>query len=346
MTFPNKKFAARSIWATPSIATAGRATTGFAMTRLVVIGVAVAMTGIGASAASSAGILVQDARGREVSVDNPQRIVSIGGAVTEILYALGLQDRIVGVDTTSLYPQSALSEKPNVGYMRQLSPEGVLGLDPKLILAVEGSGPKETLDVLESAKVPLISVPESFTEEGLVRKINLVAHAMDADARGDCLAKAVSSDLAALKDLRARIDKPVRVMFVMSFLNGRAMVAGRKTAADAIIGLSGGINAVGDFEGYKPVNDEAIVAAKPDVILTMRRGKEDLDADAVFANPAFALTPAAANKSFIAMDGLYLLGFGPRTASAAHDLALQLYPSLSSAGASWRPAEPSADCRH
>ncbi|HEY0236893.1 MAG TPA: hemin ABC transporter substrate-binding protein [Afipia sp.] len=296
--------------------------------------------------ACAAGIVVQDARGREVNVDNPQRIVSIGGAVTEILYALGLQDRIVGIDTTSLYPHGALSDKPNVGYMRQLSPEGVLGLDPKLILAVEGSGPKETLDVLESAKVPLISVPDAFTEEGLVRKIGLVAHAMGADARGECLTKAVSTDLASLKELRARIDKPVRVMFVMSFLNGRAMIAGRKTAADAIIALSGGVNAVGDFDGYKPVNDEAIVAAKPDVILTMQRGKEQLEADAVFANPAFALTPAAANKAFIAMDGLYLLGFGPRTAAAAHDLALQLYPSIASASAAWRPAEASADCRH
>ncbi|RTL52865.1 MAG: hemin ABC transporter substrate-binding protein [Bradyrhizobiaceae bacterium] len=304
------------------------------------------LVGVIPEAGSATGIVVHDARGRDISVDNPQRIVSIGGAVTEILYALGLQDRIVGVDTTSLYPQSALSEKPNVGYMRQLSPEGVLGLDPKLILAIEGSGPKETLDVLENAKVPLVTVPESYSAEGLVQKISVVAHAMDVEARGACLSKAVSADLASLTDLRARIDKPVRVMFVMSFLNGRAMVAGRKTAADAIIGLSGGINAVGDFEGYKPVNDEAIVAAKPDVILTMQRGREDLDANTVFGNPAFALTPAAASKSFIAMDGLYLLGFGPRTASAAHDLALKLYPSLASAAASWRAAEPSADCRH
>lgn len=301
---------------------------------------------VGASTVSSAASTVQDARGREVSIDNPQRIVSIGGAVTEILYALGLQDRIVGVDTTSLYPPSALSERPNVGYMRQLSPEGVLSLDPKLILAVEGSGPKETLDVLENAKVPLISVPDAFTEEGLIKKIGIVAHAMDADARGACLTKAVSTDLAALKDLRAKIGKPARVMFVMSFLNGRAMVAGRKTAADAIIGLSGGVNAIDDFDGYKPLNDEAIVAAKPDVVLTMQRGREELSANTVFANPAFALTPAAANKSFIAMDGLYLLGFGPRTASAAHDLALKLYPSLASSAGSWRPAEPSVDCGH
>jgi iron complex transport system substrate-binding protein len=299
-----------------------------------------------ARTAAAEGIVVHDSRGRDVAVGDTRRVVSIGGAITEILYALGLQDRIVGIDTTSLYPSTVLSEKPNVGYMRQLSAEGVLGLDPKLILAIDGAGPKETLEVLDNAKVPLIFVPDTYTEDGIAAKINLIARAMDADSRGTCLAKAVSSDLAALKELRGRIAKPVRVMFVMSFLNGRAMVAGRKTAADAIIGLSGAVNAVDEFEGYKPVNDEALVAARPDVVLTMQRGKDPIDADTVFANPAFALTPAAKTKSFVAMDGLYLLGFGPRTASAAHDLALKLYPSLVLSAALWRPALPSADCRN
>lgn len=290
-------------------------------------------------------IVVHDARGRDVVIGNTARIVSIGGAVTEILYALGLEDRIVGIDTTSLYPAKALTEKPNVGYMRQLSAEGVLGLNPQLILAIDGSGPKETLDVLDAAKIPFVSFPETYTEQGLIDKIKLVAHAMDADARGACLTAAVSKDLAELRKLREGVTKPARVMFVMSFLNGRAMVAGKTTAANEIIKLAGGVNAIDGFDGYKPVNDEAIVAAKPDVILTMQRGKDQIEAPAVFANPSFALTPAAAKKSFIAMDGLYLLGFGPRTAAAARDLALSLYPDLSDKAASWKPAALSVDCR-
>ncbi len=294
--------------------------------------------------ARAEGIVVHDARGRDVTIGNTSRIVSIGGAVTEILYALGLQDKIVGIDTTSLYPPKALAEKPNVGYMRQLSAEGVLGLNPQLILAIEGSGPKETLDVLDAAKIPFVSFPETYTEQGLIEKIKLVAHAMDADTRGACLAAAVSNDLTELKKLRDSVKQPARVMFVMSFLNGRAMVAGQHTAANEIIKLAGGVNAVEGFEGYKPVNDEAIVAAKPDVILSMQRGREQLDAQTVFANSAFALTPAAAKKSFVAMDGLYLLGFGPRTAAAARDLALSLYPDLNDKAAAWKPAALSVDC--
>ena len=117
-------------------------------------------------------------------------------------------------------------------------------------------------------------------------------------------------------------------MFVMSLLNGRAMVAGRSTAANEIIQLAGAVNAIDGYEGYKPINDEAIVAAKPDVVLSIARGKDSVEADAVFAHPAFALTPAAGNKAFISMEGLYLLGFGPRTAAAARDLAVKLYPAL------------------
>ena len=293
----------------------------------------------------AAGITVHDARNREIAVSDNKRIVSIGGAVTEILYALGFEDRLAGVDTTSLYPAAALRDKPNVGYMRQLSAEGVLGLNPSLVLAVQGSGPKETIDVLEAAKVPLVLVPETFSEAGLLEKIKLVGHAMGADARAECLTSVVTDDLAQLRALRAKVTKPVRVMFVMSLLNGRAMAAGQKTAANEIIALSGGVNAIDSYDGYKIINDEAIIAAKPDVVLSIQRGKDSLEADAVYVHPAFALTPAAANKAFIAMEGLYLLGFGPRTAAAARDLAIRLYPTLAPQAEQFTPAALTANCR-
>ncbi len=119
--------------------------------------------------------------------------------------------------------------------MRQLSPEGVLGLAPSLILAIEGTGPKETLSVLSSAKVPMVLVPDPFSADGIVEKIEIIAKATGAQNRGACLAESVRADLAVLAALRKDIDRPARVMFVLSFLNGRAMVAGRNTAADGII---------------------------------------------------------------------------------------------------------------
>lgn len=308
--------------------------------------VAAAMFAIASSSAPARaeGVIVHDARGQDVTVSDPSRIVAIGGAVTEILYALGYDDRIAGVDSTSVYPAAAL-KKPNVGYMRQLSSEGVLGLNPSVILAMQGSGPKETMDVLQAAKVPLVLVPETYSGQGILDKISLVGQALGADARAACLSAAVSKDLDQLKTLRARITRPLRVMFVMSLMNGRAMAAGGHTAADEIIKLSGGVNAVSDYEGYKPINDEAIVAARPDVVLSIDRGKDLLTADAIYRHPAFALTPVVASKSFISMEGLYLLGFGPRTAAAARDLAVRLYPTLASEADAFKPAALAVDCR-
>jgi iron complex transport system substrate-binding protein len=274
-------------------------------------------------------ITVRDAAGRPVVIRDNSRIVSIGGAITEILYALGLEDRVVAIDSTSFHPPQALREKPNVGYMRALSPEGVLGLNPSLILATEDSGPKEAIAVLRTAGIPFVLVPDKYTGKSILEKIEIVAAAAGNPERGACLAKAVAADLDSLAQLRAQVDQPRKVTFLLSFVNDRAMVAGRATAADGIIRLAGATNAILDYQGYKPISDEAIIAAQPDFVLAMRRDSHPLDARTVFAHPGFALTPAAKQQGFIAMNGLYLLGFGPRTALAARDLAATLHPALS-----------------
>jgi iron complex transport system substrate-binding protein len=245
--------------------------------------------------------------GRTPAADT-SRIVSIGGSVTEILYALDEQQKIVAVDTTSLYPQSALQEKPNVGYMRQLSPEGVLALSPTLVLA--------TL------------IPDKFTGDGIVEKIGLISRDVGAGERGECLIRGVRSDLAALDAMRRQISQPIKVAFLLSLANGRPMVSGTDTAADGILAMAGASNAFRDFKGYKPLNDEAVIAAKPEAVLVMQRGEHALSADVVFSQPALAMTPAAEHDNLIAMEGLYLLGFGPRTARAARDLARRLYPVI------------------
>jgi iron complex transport system substrate-binding protein len=289
--------------------------------------------------ASAAPITLQDAQGRKVTITDSSRIISIGGAITEVLYALGLEERIIGVDVTSLYPPRAMKEKPSVGYMRALSPEGVLGLGPSLVLANDGSGPKEAVAVLEAASVPFVRIPDHFNAEGVVERVRMIAAATGTPERGECLAREIESGMARLAQLRAGISRPARVAFVLSFTNGRPMMAGRNTAADGIIKLAGGVNVFSDFEGYKAVNDEAVVAAQPDAVVGMIRDGFDMTADEIFKYPSFALTPAGKTRTYISMDGGYLLGFGPRTAQAATELAKALYPQLASA----QPAAPAAD---
>lgn len=288
---------------------------------------------------------VTDARGREVTVTDVSRTIAIGGAVTEVLADLGLAQRIAAVDSTSTYPPDVVKDKPNVGYLRQLSAEGVIGLNPTMILAMDSAGPRQAVEAIKSAGIPLVLIPEQFSEDGVLEKIRLIGHAMAADKAAACLASAVRDDLDALRRLRTSVTQPVRVMFVMSLVNGQAMAAGRNTAANEIIALSGGVNAIDGYDGYKAINDEAIVAAKPDVVLTIQRGRDSLEAEAFYAHPAFALTPAGRNRAFISMDGLYLLGFGPRTPAAAIDVAARLYPQLASQTKDFKPKAASADCR-
>jgi iron complex transport system substrate-binding protein len=262
--------------------------------------------------------------GQDVFKDT-SRIASIGGSVTEIVYALGEQDKLVARDSTSLYPEEAL-KLPDVGYMRQLSPEGVLSVNPTGLLVVEGSGPKETIDVLKKASIPFISVPETFDHAGILEKIRVVGRAFGADEKAAALSAEVDADLAAAERLTAGVPEKKRVLFVLSMQGGKILAAGSHTAANSIIELAGAVNAVEGYSGYKQLSDEAAVLARPDIILMMDRGDGQGVSEAdLFAHPAIAPTPAGQAKKLIRMDGNFLLGFGPRTAGAIRELATALY---------------------
>ena len=255
-----------------------------------------------------------------------QRIVSVGGTVTEILYALGAEDRIVAVDSTSLYPSEAGS-KPDVGYMRALSAEGILGQQPDLLLVEEGSGPPPVLDILRASEVAMVTIPTPPKAEAIPQKIRDVGAAVGLSDKAEALASATDKDLKTLAEDVAKLGgEKKRVLFVLSVSNGRIMAGGADTEAGAIIEMAGGINAAPTITGYKPLSDEAVIAAKPDVILSMSRGDHQLKPEEVFALPSMQTTPAAANKALVSMDGLLLLGFGPRTPEAARTLAASLYP--------------------
>jgi len=251
-----------------------------------------------------------------------ERILSIGGAVTEIVVALGAGDQLVGRDTTSTHPEP-VTELPDVGYMRQLAPEGVLSVDPTLILAAEGAGPPETIDVLAATDIRLVTVPDGHGAAALAEKIRVVGAAL---GREDAAAALAERTLERLRGVaRTAGAAAPRVMFVLSAQGGRIMASGRGTAADAVIGLAGGRNAVTEFAGYKPLSDEAILAAAPEAIVTMDRGDAAVARADLLAQPAIAATPAGRAGRVIAMDGLRLLGFGPRTPAAVADLAAALH---------------------
>jgi len=246
-----------------------------------------------------------------------ERVVVIGGALAEIVHALGQADRLVGRDTTASYP-AAIAALPDVGYMRALSPEGLLRLAPDLIIADEGAGPPETIELMLRAEVPFVQIEQAFDEAGVLARIHGVAEALDLDEGGAALSADVAARFSALAQARDAIDTPLRAMFILSAQGGRIMASGGNTAAAGILALAGLENAVTGFEGYRLLTDEAVAAAAPDAIVMMNRDGDHALSDAqILAHPALGITPAARAMRVVRMDGLFLLGFGPRTPDAA-----------------------------
>lgn len=253
------------------------------------------------------------------------RLVSIGGSLTEIIYALGEEGKLIARDSTATYPEAALA-LPDVGYMRQLAPEGVLSVSPSALLVIEGSGPPEALDVLSHAGVDYQTVPEGFSHEGILTKVRAVGQALGVPDKAAALAGEIDTALKAVEERTANIAERKRVLFILSAQGGKIQASGTDTAANGIIALAGAVNAIDDYSGYKALTEEAIIEAAPDVILMMDRGGDHSASDAdLIANPAIALTEAGRNHAIIRLDGAYLLGFGPRTAEAVSDLVDALY---------------------
>ncbi len=248
------------------------------------------------------------------------RLVTISGAITEVVYALGAEAQLVGTDTTSLYPPAAL-KTPKVGYMRQLSAEGLLSLKPDAVIATTESGPPVVLDQLRSAgvKLELIEADHSWGE--VQRKVQAVGRASAREAQARALQAKLDADWA---DVQQRVAtgsarKP-RVLFVLSH-SASPQVSGEKTAAHAVIGFAGGVNCLGGFSGYRPMTAEAMASAAPDIILTSTQSIEAHGGiDKFWERPELALTPAYKKRSLIAQDALLLLGFGPRLPGAIGDL--------------------------
>ncbi|TAL24271.1 MAG: ABC transporter substrate-binding protein [Aquabacterium sp.] len=256
------------------------------------------------------------------------RIVSITGGFTEIVYALGGESALVGTDITSLWPEAA-QRTPKVGYMRTLSAEGLLSLRPTAVLATDEAGPPAVLEQLRGAGVALelVHADHSFAE--VQRKIGAAARVLGRVAEGKALDDRLARDWQATQQAvaaaSARRRRAPRVLFVMS-RTGTPQVAGTHTAAHAVIGMAGGVNAMTAYAGYRAMTAESAAAAAPDVVLVMQEMFDAAGSAEQFwaGQPMLQLTAAARERRLVAMDSLYLLGFGPRLPQAVRELASRI----------------------
>jgi len=257
----------------------------------------------------------------------PQRIVAIGGAMTEIVFALGEGAHVVAVDTTSLYPWRAVAPLPKVGYLRQLSVEGILSTRPDLILADVDAGPKDVLDQLHSMGAPVAHFSGDHTAASVVPKIRFVGAAIGHKPEAESMIESYTADLQAVETAVAGLAQKPQVLFLIAVGNTGLRGAGDSTAAGEMILRAGSANSFAGVNGYKPVSPEAALAADPDYLLMMKQTVDEIGGiDAVTMLPALAKLTAAKEKRIVALDGNYMLNFGPRTAHAIRDLAAALHP--------------------
>jgi iron complex transport system substrate-binding protein len=263
-----------------------------------------------------------------------QRVACVGGALTETAYALGAGGELVAVDDGSIYPEPARA-LPKLGYRRALSAEGVLALQPTLVLATPDAGPPAVLEQLRAAGVRLVVVPSEHSVAGAAALIRATAVALDRAAAGEELVAALHRDLqradALLAERRARAPASAaepRVLGLYARSHGTLHACGEGTAIDAMIRLAGARNALSGLTGSKPLGDEAAAAAAPDVIL-LPAGSVEVSggADAVLQSTGLALTPAGRERRLVMQDDLLLLSFGPRTGTAILELVAALHPA-------------------
>ncbi|ADU70548.1 hemin ABC transporter substrate-binding protein [Pantoea sp. At-9b] len=241
-----------------------------------------------------------------------ERVVSIGGDVTQIVYALDAQQDLVARDSTSQQP-AQVNKLPNIGYMRQLNAEGILALKPTLVLSSELAKPSLVLQQVEQAGVKVVEVTGKNSLEAIPEKIATIGKALHREDAAKALTEKVQKQLAQLPGQPLS----VKVLFIMAHSGMNTLAAGSQTGADGAIRSAGLVNAMGAVPHYQPLSPEGVVAAAPDLVVVGQDGLRTLGGEEkVWSLPGLALTPAGQHHALLVVDEMALLSFGLDTPDA------------------------------
>jgi iron complex transport system substrate-binding protein len=257
------------------------------------------------------------------------RLISIGGALTEIIYLLKADTELVGVDTTSIYPTAA-TRLPNIGYARSLSSEGILALRPTQLIATEDAGPPIVLRQIVDAGIPLSILPSGHQFIDVINRVRTIGRLVHKTDAAEVLASRL---LLQWSNTQKRVANSklnsTRVLFILSQNPSQLMVGGEKTSAAAMIAYAGARNAISGLSGFKPLTPEAVIAANPDVLLLTDQGMKAVGGiGGVLRFPGISQTRAGKEQKVVSLEAMYLLGFGPRMPLAAAELNLLLQQAM------------------
>lgn len=241
------------------------------------------------------------------------KIVSLSGTLTEILYGLGMEENLVGVDVTNTYPP-AVHAKPKVGHTHNLNTEAILSLQPDYVLSMEERGIKpDQAEQLRQAGVNVWVIAQEYSPEGTRNLINQVADSFGKKEAAQQMITSMEQTMASATGY----DQQPKVLFVYARGAGTLQVAGRNTPMDKMITLAGGVNAAAELENFQPLTAESLIKMNPDYILLFDSGLKSLEGpEGLLKVPGIAETTAGKKQNFVVMDGALLSGFGPRLGEA------------------------------
>ncbi len=271
-----------------------------------------------------------------VTVTDTSRIITfdIAGAIGETVFALGYGDKVVGRDITMKFPEAA--ELPVVtGSSHSINVESVIALNPTLVLTDGTIGPVDVVLQLRDAGIPVVFIDRDPSITGSVSKAEQVAAAIGDPTAGKTLAAQLSEEIEStitqIKSL-APADPTKRVRIAFLYLRGSAGIYylfGKGSGSDDLIRALDGVDVASEigWVGEKPMTDEALIEANPDLLLVMTKGLDSVGGPKGLNESlqAVALTNAGKNLNIIDMADNQIMTFGPRTADTLDSLARAIY---------------------
>lgn len=271
---------------------------------------------------------LKDNAGNDIIFTSPaERIISLAPANTEIIYALGLQDRLVGVTEFCNYPPAA-KDKPKVGGFSTVDIEKAVALKPDLVLAAEIHN-KSVTPQLQKMGFRVVSLHPK-TVQGVIQDIALTGRLCGADAAAATLTADLQKRVDAVTTITSGLASDQRPRTLLVIWNDPLMVAGKSTLIDDIMRMAGGTNIASQINGFASMNLESIISADPQVIIvpTSMDEKGDPLWDFITTDPRMSNTSAVKNGRVYKIEGDLIYRHSPRCITALEQTASFLHPNL------------------
>jgi len=243
-----------------------------------------------------------------------QRIVCISKQLTEIIFAVGGDTALVGVDISSTYPPAA-KKITTVGYHRALNAEGIISLNPTVVWHDGNIAPEHVIEQLKKVGIPLREFQGGSTIDSTKMLIMEVAREFHNEARGKEICTKLDADMAKLDSARKTYtDKPRVLIIHFGQAANKYFVLSRRGVPEQMLEWAGAENAADTGQRWKDLSAEVIATAQPDVILATDFGYDLQGSLEKFKQlPGISLSPAAKNNRIYRIEEHDLVYLGPRS---------------------------------